>query len=100
MRSPLGREAILRLAKKTDVLVHNFRPGVMERLGFGFDALHAINPRLIYAFGSGYGPTGPYKDKGGQDVLGRSWMALQGATPGATGASSPARCASWWRITR
>jgi crotonobetainyl-CoA:carnitine CoA-transferase CaiB-like acyl-CoA transferase len=76
MRSPLGREAIHRLARKADVLVHNFRPGVMERLGFGYAELSTINPRLIYAFGSGYGPTGPYRDKGGQDVLAQAMSGI------------------------
>jgi len=76
VRAPLGREAIYRLAKKADVIVHNFRPGVMERLGFGPDALAEINPRLIYAFGSGYGPTGPYRDKGGQDVLAQAMSGI------------------------
>src|SRR5262249_59460031 len=56
VRAPLGRQVILRLARRSDVLVHNFRPGVMERLGFGPAELRAANPRLIYAFGSGYGP--------------------------------------------
>lgn len=76
MRAPLGREVILRLARKVDVLVHNFRPGVMERLGFGAAELRVINPRLIYAFGSGYGPTGPYRDKGGQDVLAQAMSGI------------------------
>ncbi len=85
VRSPLGREAVYRLARKADVVVHNFRPGVMERLGFGYDDLRKINPRLIYAFGSGYGPTGPYRDKGGQDVLAQamSGIASRRADPGA-----------------
>jgi formyl-CoA transferase len=76
MRAPLGREVILRLARKADVLVHNFRPGVMERLGFGAAELRVINPRLIYACGSGYGPTGPYRDKGGQDVLAQAMSGI------------------------
>jgi len=76
MRAPLGREVILRLARRADVLVHNFRPGVMERLGFGAAELRVINPRLIYAFGSGYGPTGPYRDKGGQDVLAQAMSGI------------------------
>jgi crotonobetainyl-CoA:carnitine CoA-transferase CaiB-like acyl-CoA transferase len=76
VRSPLGREAINRLARKADVLVHNFRPGVMERLGFGYADLRILNPRLIYAFGSGYGPSGPYRDKGGQDVLAQAMSGI------------------------
>jgi crotonobetainyl-CoA:carnitine CoA-transferase CaiB-like acyl-CoA transferase len=85
VRSALGREAIHRLARKADVLVHNFRPGVMERLGLGYAELSTINPRLIYAFGSGYGPTGPYRDKGGQDVLAQamSGIAARRADPDA-----------------
>jgi crotonobetainyl-CoA:carnitine CoA-transferase CaiB-like acyl-CoA transferase len=92
VRSELGREAIRRLARKADVLVHNFRPGVMERLGFGYADLAALNPGLIYAFGSGYGPTGPYRDKGGQDVLAQamSGIASRRADPGA----SPEPCAT------
>lgn len=76
VRTPQGREAIYRLARRADVVVHNFRPGVMERLGFGPEQLRAINPRLIYAFGSGYGPTGPYRDKGGQDVLAQAMSGI------------------------
>src|SRR5437879_13725440 len=76
MRAPVGREVILRLARKADGLVHNVRPGVMERLGFGAAELRVINPRLIYAFGSGYGPTGPYRDKGGQDVLAQAMSGI------------------------
>jgi len=85
VRAPLGREAIYRLARRADVIVHNFRPGVMERLGFGPPELSAINPRLIYAVGSGYGPTGPYREKGGQDVLAQalSGIASRRADPGA-----------------
>jgi crotonobetainyl-CoA:carnitine CoA-transferase CaiB-like acyl-CoA transferase len=76
VRTPLGREAIYRLARQADVLVHNFRPGTMERLGFGPEDLRTINTRLIYAFGSGYGPTGPYRDKGGQDVLAQAMSGI------------------------
>jgi crotonobetainyl-CoA:carnitine CoA-transferase CaiB-like acyl-CoA transferase len=81
VRSPLGREAIYRLTRRADVLAHNFRPGVMERLGFGPDALWAINPGLIYAAGSGYGPTGPYRDKGGQDVLAQALSGMAWRRP-------------------
>jgi formyl-CoA transferase len=92
VRSPLGQEAILRLARTSDVLVHNFRPGVMERLGFGYDALRALNPGLIYAFGSGYGPTGPYKDKGGQDVLAQAMSGIAARRPDP--AAEPEPCAT------
>jgi hypothetical protein len=92
VRAPLGREAIYRFARKADVLVHNFRPGVMERLGFGPERLSAVNPRLIYAFGSGYGPTGPYRDKGGQDVLAQAMSGI--ASRRAEPDSPPEPCAT------
>lgn len=69
LRKPELREAVLRLIDEADVVVNNFRAGVMEKMGFGYEALAARNPRLIYAVGTGYGLTGPYAHKGGQDVL-------------------------------
>lgn len=60
LKRPEGQGVIRRLAAVSDVLVQNFRPGAMDRLGLGFEALHAINPRLIYASISGVGETGPY----------------------------------------
>ncbi|MCO5730166.1 CaiB/BaiF CoA-transferase family protein [Rhizobium sp. SSA_523] len=64
-----ARAAVLALIDRADVVVNNFRPGVMERMGFGYEALKKRNPKLIYAVGTGYGLTGPYEHKGGQDVL-------------------------------
>ncbi len=60
---------VKKLIGKADVLIHNFRPGVMEKTGLGYPQAGAINPRLIYAAISGYGTTGPWKDKPGQDLL-------------------------------
>ncbi len=68
-RKPEGRAAVLKLVETADVVVNNFRAGVMERLGFGYEELSKLNPRLIYAVGTGFGLTGPYSHKGGQDVL-------------------------------
>ena len=76
LRQPAGLDVVLRLVRGADVLIHNFRPGTMERLGLGYDELRERNPRLVYAVGSGYGLTGPYKAKGGQDALAQ---ALGGA---------------------
>ncbi len=56
-------EAVHALAKQTDVIVENFRPGVMKRLGLDYAALHAVNPRLVYCSMSGYGQTGPWAEK-------------------------------------
>ncbi len=64
-----ARKTVQALLENADVVVNNFRPGVMERMGFGYEDLKKINPRLIYAVGTGFGLTGPYQHKGGQDVL-------------------------------
>lgn len=63
------RNTVLEMIDGADVVVHNFRPGVMDRMGFGYETLRVRNPRLIYAFGTGFGLSGPYQHKGGQDVL-------------------------------
>jgi crotonobetainyl-CoA:carnitine CoA-transferase CaiB-like acyl-CoA transferase len=68
-RKPEGRAVVHKLIATADVVVNNFRAGVMERLGFGYEELSKLNPRLIYAVGTGFGLTGPYSHKGGQDVL-------------------------------
>lgn len=62
-------DIIRRLAETADVVIENFRPGVMDRLGIGYDALKAINPRLIYCAASGWGLQGPYETRPGQDLL-------------------------------
>ena len=64
-----GLAALLRLAGKADVLVHNFRPGVPARLGIEYEKLRALNPRLIYCSLSGYGESGPMKDRAGYDQV-------------------------------
>ena len=69
LKDPTARKTTLALLETADVVVNNFRPGVMERMGFGYEDLKKINPRLIYAVGTGFGLTGPYQHKGGQDVL-------------------------------
>jgi len=63
------RAALYRMAREADVLVHNFRPGVPERLGIDFATLSAMNPRLVYCAVTGYGETGPMKDKAGYDQV-------------------------------
>ncbi len=64
-----GLALLLRLAREADVLVHNFRPSVPKRLGIDFESLQALNPRLIYCAVTGYGETGPMKDKAGYDQV-------------------------------
>lgn len=60
---------IMEMAKKADVVVQNFRPGVLAKLGYGYEDFKAVNSRIIYCSGSGYGETGPYVDRPGQDML-------------------------------
>ncbi|RKN77912.1 CaiB/BaiF CoA transferase family protein [Ulvibacterium marinum] len=69
IKSPQGKEIIYKLAKEADVLVENFRPGVMERLGYGYEDLKKINSRIIYCSASGWGDDGPYLTRPGQDLL-------------------------------
>lgn len=75
-RSAEGKAAVLKLMETADVVVNNFRAGVMERLGFGYETLSTLNPRLIYAVGTGFGLTGPYAHKGGQDVLAQAMSGV------------------------
>jgi crotonobetainyl-CoA:carnitine CoA-transferase CaiB-like acyl-CoA transferase len=64
-----GRAIVLELARSVDVFVQNFRPGVMERLGIGYDAVRAVNPDIVYASLSGFGAIGPYAHKGAYDTV-------------------------------
>ena len=69
LKLPQGREVLVRLVRDADVLVHNFRPAVPARLGIDYDTLRAVNPRLVYCALTGYGETGPLKDKAGYDQV-------------------------------
>jgi crotonobetainyl-CoA:carnitine CoA-transferase CaiB-like acyl-CoA transferase len=71
-----GIDVIKRLVGNADVVIENFRPGVMDRLGIGYETLKAINPRLIYCASSGFGQTGPYVKRPGQDLLIQSMTGL------------------------
>ncbi|KPH62345.1 CoA transferase [Novosphingobium sp. ST904] len=76
LKTEEGLALVRDLAAKCDVLVENYRPGVMERLGLGYDTMKAINPRLIYCSISGYGQTGPLKDRPSFDIV---LQAMSGA---------------------
>ncbi len=69
LKSARGAEAAQKLAEKADVIIENYRPGVMDRLGLGYEQVRRTNPRVIYASGSGYGSDGPYSHLPGQDLL-------------------------------
>ena len=76
LKSDAGKDAAIELIRSADVVVNNFRPGVMERMGLGYEDLRAVNPRIVYACGTGFGLGGPNVRKGGQDVLAQ---AMSGA---------------------
>lgn len=84
LKTPEGVAALKRLASRYDVLVESFRPGVMDKLGVGFEALARENPRLIYCSISGYGATGPDRLKAGHDLnyIARSGVLAYGGAPG------------------
>lgn len=68
LKTPAGVEVFMRLARDADVIIESFRPGVMDKLGVGYAAVSAINPRIAYCAISGYGQDGPYKDLAGHDI--------------------------------
>ncbi len=80
LKSPKGREIALKLVDGADVVVENFRPGVIDKLGFGYAALKARKPSLIYASASGYGPDGPYAERPGQDLLAQALFGMMAIT--------------------
>jgi len=69
LKSKRVHDLIMDMAKREDVVVQNFRPGVLAKLGYGYEDFKAINPRIIYCSGSGYGESGPYVERPGQDML-------------------------------
>jgi crotonobetainyl-CoA:carnitine CoA-transferase CaiB-like acyl-CoA transferase len=75
-----GREILLKLVKDADVVVENFRPGTLDRLGIGFETLKSVNPGIILASISGYGQTGPYSQKPGYDVIAQGFGGLTSVT--------------------
>ncbi len=75
LKSKEGRELLVDLIKSADALVESFRPGAMERLGFSYEQVKAINPKLVYCSLSGYGQTGPYANRAGHDI---DFLALSG----------------------
>ena len=86
LKDPADLVAVKRLVARADVLIHNFRTGIMDRLGLGWEAVSALNPRLIYAGVSGYGPDGPWRDRPGQDLLvqslsGIAWLSGESGGP-------------------
>ena len=82
---PAGLDVALRLAERSDVLAENFSVGVMDRLGLGYDVVSARNPRIIYASCTGFGQTGPYKNRDGVDIVAQAMSGLMSITGEADG---------------
>jgi crotonobetainyl-CoA:carnitine CoA-transferase CaiB-like acyl-CoA transferase len=80
LKTEEGRGVLSRLLKDADVLIENYRRGTMEKMGFGYDALHLLNPKLIYCSISGFGRTGPYADRGGFDLVAQGMSGLMSIT--------------------
>jgi crotonobetainyl-CoA:carnitine CoA-transferase CaiB-like acyl-CoA transferase len=79
-KSEAGKQMVYDLVRTSDVVVNNFRAGVMDRLGFGYETLKDINPGIIFASGTGFGSKGPYAHKGGQDVLAQAMTGVMEKT--------------------
>lgn len=84
-----GRAILDRLVETADIVASNFRPGVMDRLGLGHERLSAINPRIISAYASGYGQSGPYRDRRGQDLAAQAIGGVMALTGSAAGPPTP-----------
>ncbi len=86
LKTEAGRDVLTRLLKDADVLIENYRRGTMEKMGFGYDVLRALNPKLIYCSISGFGRTGPYADRGGFDLVAQGMTGLMSITGERVGA--------------
>jgi crotonobetainyl-CoA:carnitine CoA-transferase CaiB-like acyl-CoA transferase len=80
LKTESARRVLWKLVERADVLVENFRPGVLEKLGFGYEAVAAKNPRIVYCSISGFGQTGPYRDRPGYDVIAQGESGMMDLT--------------------
>ncbi|GHV36032.1 CoA transferase [Synergistales bacterium] len=80
LKNPKGKKIFIDLVKKADVVLENYRPGVMEKLGLGYESLKEINPRIVYGAVSGFGHTGPYTQKPGYDIISQAMSGLMSTT--------------------
>ncbi|MBA4245858.1 MAG: formyl-CoA transferase [Pseudomonas sp.] len=104
LKHEAGRDVLRKLLAEADILIENFRPGVLEKLGLGWDALHALNPRLVMVRLSGFGQSGPMKDQPGFGAVGESMGGLRYITgfedrpPVRTGISIGDSIAALWGV--
>lgn len=80
LKHPKGKDIFLELVKQADIVVENYRPGTMEKLGIGYETLAGVNPGIIYGCVSGFGHYGPYKDRAGYDIIGQAAGGLMSTT--------------------
>ncbi len=90
LKNPEGKKVLLELVKTADVLIEQFRPGVLEKMGLGYDTLKGVNPRLIHCAITGYGFTGPYRSVAGHDL---NYLSIAGLSNLNGGREKPALCA-------
>ena len=81
LKSTEGLEDFKRLVADADILIENFKPGTAERIGIGYEAMRALNPRLIYCSISGFGQTGPYAKRGGYDLISQAMTGINTKAP-------------------
>ena len=94
LKSAEGKDLVLRLMAHYDVVLENYRPGVMDRLGLGYEAARKANPRIVYASASGFGTSGPMRDRPGQDLLIQARVGLMATTGDPRKAPTPVGCAA------
>jgi formyl-CoA transferase len=80
LKSEAGKSVLMKLVKDADILIENYRPGAMKRLGLGYDVLKEINPRLVYTSISGFGQTGPWADRPGFDLMAQAMSGVMSVT--------------------
>jgi formyl-CoA transferase len=80
LKSEEGKKIFLDLVKKADIVIENYRPGTMEKLGVGYETLKEVNPGIVYGCVSGFGHYGPYKDRAGYDIIGQAMGGLMSTT--------------------
>lgn len=97
LKTPEGKALFLRMAERADIVVENYRPGVMDRLGLGYEQLRRANPRIIYAAVSGFGSYGPYHLRPGYDILAQAMGGMMAIT--ARRAAAPPAPAARWGIS-
>ncbi|MYE45869.1 MAG: CoA transferase [Chloroflexi bacterium] len=90
LKAPEATEIVFRLVRRADVVTENFSPGTMDRLGFGYEILSKLNPALVYASTSGFGQTGPYRERGAVDIIAQAMGGVM-STTGHESDPSPSR---------